>query len=83
MYAYVVYRIALSLHLELFLDLWIAIYGNVLEVQLVVFAAIFADIATLAIAYDNAPYSPKPVKWNLPVLWGTAIPIGIMLFAGT
>ncbi|KAK3169962.1 plasma membrane H+-ATPase [Lepraria neglecta] len=62
MYAYVVYPIALSLHLELFLGLWIAIYGDVLEVQLVVFVAIFADIATLAIAYDNAPYSPKPVK---------------------
>ena len=83
MYAYAVYRIALSLHLELFLGLWIAIYGDVLEVQLVVFVAIFADTATPAIAYDNAPYSPKPVKWNLPVLWGTAIPMGLMLFAGT
>jgi H+-transporting ATPase len=83
MYAYVVYRIALSIHLELFLGLWIAYYGDIMQVQLVIFIAIFADIATLAIAYDNAPYSPKPVKWNLPLLWGTAIPMGFILFAGT
>jgi H+-transporting ATPase len=83
MYAYVVYRIALSLHLELFLGLWIAILDQTLNVQLVVFIAIFADIATLAIAYDKAPYSRTPVKWNLPVLWGTALPIGITLAIGS
>lgn len=83
MYAYVVYRIALSIHLELFRGLWIAIYSDVLEVQLIASVAIFADIATLAIAYYKAPYSPKPVKWNLPVLWGTGFPMGLILFAGT
>jgi len=44
MYAYVVYRIALSLHLEIFLGLWIAILNESLNLQLVVFIAIFADI---------------------------------------
>lgn len=83
MYAYVVYRIALSLHMELFLGLWIAILDNTLKIQLVVFIAIFADIATLAIAYDNAPFSRTPVKWNLPVLWGTALPLGIILAIGS
>ena len=47
MYAYVVYRIALSLHLEIFLGLWIAILNQSLNIELVVFIAIFADIATL------------------------------------
>jgi H+-transporting ATPase len=83
MYAYVVYRIALSLHLEIFLGLWIAILNESLNLQLVVFIAIFADIATLAIAYDNAPYSRSPVKWNLPKLWGMSILLGIVLAAGT
>ncbi|KAH7089635.1 hypothetical protein FB567DRAFT_306865 [Paraphoma chrysanthemicola] len=83
MYAYVVYRIALSLHLEIFLGLWIAILNESLNLQLVVFIAIFADIATLAIAYDNAPYSKTPVKWNLPKLWGMSILLGIILAAGT
>lgn len=83
MYAYVVYRIALSLHLEIFLGLWIAILNESLNLNLVVFIAIFADIATLAIAYDNAPYSKTPVKWNLPKLWGMSVLLGIVLAIGT
>lgn len=47
------------------------------------FIAIFADIATLAIAYDNAPYSKSPVKWNLPVMWGIAIIMGTILAIGS
>ncbi|KAI1932371.1 plasma membrane H+-ATPase [Ophidiomyces ophidiicola] len=83
MYAYVVYRIALSLHLEIFLGLWIAILNTSLNLELVVFIAIFADIATLAIAYDNAPFSKTPVKWNLPKLWGMSVLLGIVLAVGT
>ena len=83
MYAYVVYRIALSLHLEIFLGIWIAAMNESLNLQLVVFIAIFADIATLAIAYDNAPYSKTPVKWNLPKLWGLSVLLGAVLAVGT
>ncbi|KAK9354813.1 hypothetical protein V1523DRAFT_116593 [Lipomyces doorenjongii] len=83
MYSYVVYRIALSLHLELFLGMSIAILNRSLNIELVVFIAIFADIATLAIAYDNAPYSITPVKWNLPKLWGMSVFLGIILASGT
>ncbi|GLA53262.1 plasma membrane H+-ATPase [Aspergillus niger] len=83
MYAYVVYRIALSLHLEIFLGFWIATRNESLNLQLVVFIAIFADIATLAIAYDTAPFSKSPVKWNLPKLWGMSILLGIVLAVGT
>ncbi|KAL6720233.1 plasma membrane H+-ATPase [Lecanora helva] len=83
MYAYVVYRIALSLHMEIFLGLWIAIWNDSLSIQLVVFIAIFADIATLAIAYDRAPYSRSPVKWNLPRLWGLSIVMGLILAIGS
>ncbi|KAJ5178790.1 plasma-membrane proton-efflux P-type ATPase [Penicillium capsulatum] len=83
MYSYVVYRIALSLHLEIFFGLWIVIKNETLDIRLVVLLAIFADIATLAIAYDNAPYSASPVKWNTPRLWGIAIILGIVLGAGS
>ena len=37
MYAYVVYRIALSLHMEIFLGLWIAILNRNLNIELIVF----------------------------------------------
>ena len=77
------YRIALSLHLEIFLGLWIAILNTSLNLELVVFIAIFADIATLAIAYDNAPFSKTPVKWNLPKLWGMSIILGVILAVGS
>ena len=83
MYSYVVYRIALSLHLEIFLGLWIAILNESLNIDLIVFIAIFADVATLTIAYDNAPYAPKPVKWNLPRLWGMSVILGVILAIGT
>ena len=83
MYAYVVYRIALSLHLEIFLGLCFAIFNQDINLELVVFAAIFADVATLAIAYDNAPFSKSPVKWNLPKIWGTAVLLGVVLAIGT
>lgn len=83
MYAYVVYRIALSLHLEIFLGLWIAILNRSLDINLIVFIAIFADVATLAIAYDNAPFSQIPVKWNLPRLWGMSVVLGAILAVGT
>lgn len=83
MYSYVVYRIALSLHLEIFLGLWIAILNETLDINLIVFIAIFADVATLAIAYDNAPFAQKPVKWNLPRLWGMSIILGIILAIGS
>lgn len=83
MHAYVVYRIALSLHMDIFLCLWIALFNQSLKIQLVVFIAIFADIATLAIAYDKAPFSRTPVKWNLPKLWGMSIIMGLILAAAS
>ncbi|EHA55602.1 plasma membrane H+-ATPase [Pyricularia oryzae] len=83
MYAYVVYRIALSIHLEIYLGILIAALNQSLNINLVAFIAIFADIATLAIAYDNAPYSKSPVKWNLPKLWGMSVLLGVVLAIGT
>ncbi|CAI7638682.1 hypothetical protein PCG10_003654 [Penicillium crustosum] len=83
MYSYVVFRIALSIHLELFLGLLIVIKNETLDLRLVVLLAIFADVATLAIAYDNATYSQLPVKWNQPRLWGESIVLGFILAVGT
>ena len=83
MHAYIVYRIALSIHLMIFLCLWITILNESMSVVLLVFAAIFADIATLTIAYDNAEYSKTPVKWNLPRIWTLSTILGMILAAGT
>ncbi|ORX92667.1 plasma membrane h+-atpase [Basidiobolus meristosporus CBS 931.73] len=83
MYAYIVYRIALSLHMEIFLTTSTVILNESMNIELVVFIAIFADVATLMVAYDNAPYSAVPVKWNLPKLWALSLVMAIILTVGT
>ena len=83
MHAYIVYRIALSIHLEVFLGLWIAIQNQSLNLQLTVFLAFFADIATLPIAYDHAQYTTKPVKWHLGRIWAVSICLGLILAASS
>jgi H+-transporting ATPase len=83
MKAYIIYRIALCLHLELYLVLAMLIRNETIRAELVVFLAIFADVATIAIAYDNAPYAKQPVDWQLPKIWVISTVLGIMLAAGT
>lgn len=66
MKAYIGYRIALCLHSEIYLTLSILILNEIIRVNLIVFLAIFADIATIAIAYDNVPVAKQPVEWQQP-----------------
>jgi H+-transporting ATPase len=81
--AYVVYRIALCLHLEIYLTLSIIILKEPIRADLIVFIALFADLGTIAIAYDNAPYARAPVEWQLPRIWITATILGVLLAAAT
>lgn len=83
MKAYIVYRIALCLHLEVYLVLTILILNEVIRVDLIVFLALFADVATIAIAYDNAPHARQPVEWQLPKIWIISTILGFLLAAGT
>ncbi|GAA5931746.1 plasma-membrane proton-efflux P-type ATPase [Sporobolomyces koalae] len=83
MRSYIVYRIALCLHLEIYLLLSMLILNETIRVDLVVFLAIFADVATIAIAYDNAQSSRKPVEWQLPKIWIVSTILGALLAAGT
>jgi H+-transporting ATPase len=81
--AYIVYRIALCLHLEIFLTLSIIIRNETIRAELIVFIALFADLGTIAIAYDNAPYARAPVEWQLPKIWVVSSTLGALLAAGT
>ncbi|GAA5919936.1 hypothetical protein JCM1841_000053 [Sporobolomyces salmonicolor] len=83
MKAYIVYRIALCLHLEVFLVLEMIIINQTIRVDLIVFLAIFADVATIAIAYDNAQSARRPVEWQLPKVWIISTILGLLLAAGT
>ncbi|KAH9174710.1 plasma-membrane proton-e [Lactarius sanguifluus] len=83
MKAYIVYRIALCLHLEIYLTLSIIILNETIRADLIVFIALFADLGTIAIAYDNAPYDRNPVEWQLPKIWLISTILGVLLAAAT
>jgi len=81
--AYIVYRIALCLHLEIYLTLSIIILNETIRADLIVFIALFADLGTIAIAYDNAPYARAPVEWQLPRIWVVSTVLGMLLAGAT
>ncbi|OJJ71787.1 hypothetical protein ASPBRDRAFT_75128 [Aspergillus brasiliensis CBS 101740] len=83
MKAYIQYRIALCLHLEIYLVTTMIILNESIRTDLVVFLALFADVATVAVAYDNASYELRPVQWQLPKIWVISVILGILLAAGT
>ena len=83
MKAYIQYRIALCLHLEIYLVTSMVILRETLRVDLIVFLALFADLATIAVAYDNAHFEPRPVEWQLPKIWIISVVLGVLLALGT
>ena len=83
MKAYIQYRISLCIHLEIYLVLSIIILNETIRANLIVFIALFADVATIAIAYDNAPAAKAPVEWQLPKIWIISIVLGLILAGGT
>lgn len=83
MKAYIQYRIALCLHLELYLVTSMLIINETIYVDLIVFLALFADLATIAVAYDNAHFEQRPVEWQLPKIWIISVVLGILLALGT
>jgi len=83
MKAYIQYRIALCLHLEIYLVTSMIIINETVAVDLIVFLALFADLATIAVAYDNAHFEQRPVEWQLPKIWIISVILGILLALGT
>lgn len=83
MKAYIQYRIALCLHLEIYLVTTMIILNETIRPELIVFLALFADLATVAVAYDNASFELRPVEWQLPKIWFISVILGILLALGT
>jgi H+-transporting ATPase len=83
MKAYVQYRIALCLHLEIYLVTSMLIFNETVTVDLVVFLALFADLATIAVAYDDAYFDQRPVEWQLPKIGIIFVIPGVLLALGT
>lgn len=83
MKAYIQFRIALCLHLEIYLVTSILILNESIRVELIVFLSLFDDLATVAVAYDNASYEQRPVEWQIPKIWVISVVLGVLLTLGT
>lgn len=83
MKAYIQYRIALCIHLEVYLVSSMLIINETVRVDLIVFLALFADLATIAVAYDHAHFEARPVEWQLPKIWIISITLGTLLALAT
>jgi H+-transporting ATPase len=59
------------------------VLNETIRADLIVFIALFADLGTIAIAYDNAPFANKPVEWQLPKIWIISSILGALLAAAT
>jgi H+-transporting ATPase len=59
------------------------IINETIRPDLIVFIALFADLATVAVAYDNAHVEPRPVEWQLKKIWVISVILGALLAAGT
>jgi len=69
--------------LEIYLVTSMIIINETIRVDLIVFLALFADLATIAVAYDNAHYEARPVEWQLPKIWVISVVLGVLLALGT
>ncbi|TFK50291.1 hypothetical protein OE88DRAFT_1735874 [Heliocybe sulcata] len=83
MKAYIVYRIALCLHLEIYLTLSMIILNETIRADLIVFIVLSADLGMIVSAYDNAPHACAPVEWELPKIWIISTSLGILLAGAT
>jgi H+-transporting ATPase len=45
--------------------------------------ALTARVGGGMIAYDNAPYAPAPVSWDIPKIWSLSAIMGVILAIGT
>jgi len=83
MEAYVLYRLAFSLFLQLFLGLWVATLGQILNLELLVFVAVFAEVSAIPTAYDPSPGSFKRESWSARGTFRTALILALILIGGS
>jgi H+-transporting ATPase len=83
MQGFLQYRVALSIHILVYLTTALILFQKTLPSILVIFCALFSDATVLMIAYDRAPFAKKPVRWNMSRLFGVAIVLAITLSFGT
>ena len=78
MNSYAIYRIAETMRLLLFMTASILIFNFYpVTAIMVVLLALLNDIPIMMIAYDNAPFAPRPVRWDMTRVLTIASALGI------
>ncbi|WP_322758336.1 plasma-membrane proton-efflux P-type ATPase [Synechococcus sp. CBW1107] len=78
MHHYAVYRIAETIRVLVFMTVSILVFDFYpLSALMIVLLALLNDGAILSIAYDRTRWSPRPVRWQMPVVLGVATALGL------
>ena len=75
---YCIYRISATIQILFFFLMSIIVFDFQLPVFVIVLISIINDGTIITIAYDNVKVSPRPEKWNLPVVCGVALCLGFV-----
>ena len=79
MSSYATYRIAETIRVLLFMTLSIIAFNFYpVTAIMIVLLAILNDLSIMMIAFDNAPTSEKPVRWNMTRVLTVATSLGVM-----
>ena len=79
MNSYAIYRIAETLRVLFFMTLAILIFNFYpLTAVMIVMLALLNDGAILSIAYDNVHYKDQPESWNMRMVLGISMVLGII-----
>ena len=78
MQSYATFRIAETIRVVLFMTLSILLFDSYpVTAVMIIVLALLNDIPVMAIAYDNAPSSHKPVRWHLKETITVAAVLGV------
>ncbi len=78
MMSYIIYRIAMSIDIMLFVVLASLVFSFFpLTAIMLVVLALLDDVPIMAIAYDNTQPEPSPVRWNRARSFSVSIALGL------
>jgi len=79
MNSYSVYRIAETIRVLLFMTLTILVFNFYpVTAIMIILLALLNDFPIMMIAYDNAPFAPSPVRWDMPRVLAIATLLGLL-----
>ncbi|MGE4563882.1 MAG: plasma-membrane proton-efflux P-type ATPase, partial [Victivallaceae bacterium] len=85
MTSYVIYRIAMSVDIMVFVVLCMILFPKVIPLTpiMIIALALLDDIPIMSIAYDRTPISPTPLRWRMGRVLGISSVMGVFALMQT